>query len=166
VFLNPEWRPEWGGCLELCHDPWRPSADASGKCIVPHANRCVVFETTESSWHGFSRIELPDDCENLSRRSVAVYFYTKERATSEIAPAHGTIYVPRPLPVNIEPGYTVRPEDMQELEILFSRRDRQIQYLYQRELELSKTLEGIYRSPSFRLGRALTWPLRKLLKKG
>ena len=165
VFLNPEWREEWGGRLELCKDPWQPAANGSGRQILPIANRCVLFETTESSWHGFSRIRLPEDRQELSRRSIAVYFYTKDRPAAEIASSHGTVYVPRPLPERIEPGYTLRPEDAEELEILVSRRDRQIQYLYEREMEFSKTLEGIYRSPSFRLGRALTWPLRKLLRR-
>ena len=161
VFLNPEWREEWGGSLELCRDPW---IEPAGAKILPLANRCVVFETTESSWHGFSRIRLPEGSADLPRRSLAVYFYTKDRPPSA-APSHGTIYVPRPLPERVQAGHTLSPEDMWELEVQVNRRDRQIQYLYEREMEFSRTLEGIYRSPSFRLGRALTWPLRKLLKK-
>ena len=164
LFLNPEWREEWGGSLELRQDPWRQ--EAPGKAILPLANRCVVFETTEASWHGFRRICLPDGLEGLSRRSIAVYFYTKARPEQGAAPSHGTIYVPRPLPERLQTGHALDPQDMWELEVLFNRRDRQIQYLYEREMEFSKTLEGIYRSPSFRLGRALTWPLRKLLGKG
>jgi hypothetical protein len=137
-----------------------------GKTILPLANRCVVFETTEASWHGFSRICIPDGLEELSRRSIAVYFYTKAQPERGAAPSHGTIYVPRPLPEHLRTGRTLESRDMWELEVLFNRRDRQIQYLYEREMEFSKTLERIHRSPSYRLGRALTWPLRKLLKKG
>lgn len=48
------------------------------------------------------------------------------------------------------------------VEVLIGRRDRQIRYLYERELDFSTTIAGIYRSPSFRLGRTLTWPLRWL----
>lgn len=167
VFLNREWREQWGGCLQLDRDPWHPVASVFRKRIVPLANRCVVFETTESSWHGFDRIRLPPPPQpGLSRRSIAVYFYTKDRAPAETASSHGTVYAPRPLPRHFEPGHTLESEDVQELEILLTRRDRQIQFLYERELEFSKTLAGIYRSPSFRIGRALTWPLRKLRDRG
>jgi len=160
VFLNAEWEEKWGGCLELLSDPWRRDPDV--RRVVPLANRCVVFETTEFSWHGFRRIQLPADRTRVSRRSIAVYFYTKERPAAETAASHATIYVPRPLPPQFQPGYTLRPEDIHELGVLLSRRDRQIQHLYEREQDFSRTLTGIYQSPSFRLGRALTWPLRRL----
>jgi hypothetical protein len=26
---------------------------------IPMANRCLLFETSEHSWHGFNRIERP-----------------------------------------------------------------------------------------------------------
>jgi hypothetical protein len=162
VFLNPEWQETWGGCLELESDPWRPETKGPRQRILPLANRCVVFETTESSWHGFSRIQLPAGRRNESRRSIAVYFYTRQRAGVETAPSHSTIYVPRPMGAHFQPGYALQPEDVQELEVLIGRRDRQIRYLYERELDFSTTLAGIYRSPSFRLGRTLTWPLRWL----
>ncbi|MCW5978412.1 MAG: 2OG-Fe(II) oxygenase [Bryobacteraceae bacterium] len=165
LFLNPEWRPQWGGCLQLERDPWHPVANVLRRKVVPLANRCVIFETTETSWHGFDRIQLPAERRNLSRRSIAVYFYTTTRPPAETASSHGTIYAPRPLPRQFEAGHTLDAEDVQELEILLARRDRQIQYLYERELEFSKTLAGIYRSPSFRIGRALTWPLRKIRAK-
>ncbi len=163
VFLNPEWREEWGGCLELQSDPWREDG-AAERVIAPVANRAVLFETTESSWHGFRRIWLPPDRPGLSRRSIAFYFYTKERPAKDVAPSHGTVYAPRPLPEHLETGYTLRPEDVHELKVLFARRNRQIQYLYEREQDFSQALENVYRSPSFRLGRALTWPIRKLRK--
>jgi len=160
VFLNPEWNEEWGGCLELQQDPWKDNTP--GRRILPLANRAVLFETTEHSWHGFHRIWLPADRPGITRRSIAFYFYSKERPSAEIAASHGTVYAPRPLPEHLEAGYTLQAEDVHELQILMARRNRQIQYLYERELDFSKALEGAYRSPSFRLGRALTWPLRKL----
>ena len=162
LFLNPEWREEWGGCLELQRDAWQPDADSGARHILPLANRCVVFETTESSWHGFSRIRLPADRKHQSRRSIAVYFYTKERPAAETAAPHGTVYVPRPLAAHLQSGYQLQADDVAEMETLLARRDCQIQYLYQRELDFSRALAGIYASPSFRIGRALTWPLRAL----
>ena len=154
VFLNPEWEVSWGGCLELLADPFA-GEDGARKTIVPLANRAVIFETTEASWHGFPRIQLPPGKE-ISRRSIAVYFYTKHRPPQETAPAHATIYYQRPLPDHIQAGYTLREIDVQEIQGLLARRDGIIRFLYERELKFSKALD----SPSFRLGRALTWPAR------
>ncbi len=160
VFLNPEWNASWGGCLELLRDPWA-AGEAARRTVVPLANRCVIFETTETSWHGFRRIQLPAGKE-VSRRSIAVYFYTKERPTSETGPSHGTIYFQRPLPEQIQAGHTLREEDVEEIQKLLARRDKQIEFLYEREGEFSRVIEGITRSASFRLGRILTWPARAL----
>ena len=93
LFLNPEWHEAWGGCLELHNDPWTPEANYVST-IVPIANRAVLFETTERSWHGFSQIRLPPDRLHLSRKSVAVYYYTAKRSAEETAHSHGTVYVP------------------------------------------------------------------------
>lgn len=162
VFLNSEWDPAWGGSLELHRDPSRPSADDEIAAIVPLLNRCVIFETTEHSWHGFRRIELPPDKQHLSRKSIAVYFYTKERPRPETAASHGTVYVQRQLPDHIQAGYTLREEDLHEIQVLLARRDAHIQYLYERELEFTR----ISQSPSFRLARLLTWPGRALRNRG
>jgi 2OG-Fe(II) oxygenase superfamily len=162
VFLNPEWREEWGGCLELHQDPWNPENSTCAK-VIPLANRAVLFETTETSWHGFSRIRLPEEKRQISRRSLAVYFYTRDRPGKETAPSHGTVYVPRPLPEYLQDGYQLRASDVQEIRDLMTRRDGQIRFLYERELEFSEVITGITRSPAFRVGRFLTWPLRQLL---
>lgn len=180
LFLNPEWEESWGGNLELLKEPFAAEEDV--KTVVPLANRAVIFETTESSWHGFRRITIPRD-KRISRRSIAVYFYTRERAPQETAPSHATIYYQRPLADYIQTGYTLRPEDVQELRVLLARRDTQIKFLYEREQDFSQQLEGrdwrigeletqiaayqewiraIDGSPSVRLGKALTWPARKL----
>jgi hypothetical protein len=159
IFLNTEWKERWGGCLELLRDPWATGEDAR-KVVVPLANRCVIFETSETSWHGFSRIATPSG-KAISRRSIAVYFYTRCRP-EQTAPSHGTIYYQRPLPERIAPGYTLGEADVDEMQSLLARRDKQIRFLYDRELKFSEAIEGITGSASFRLGRALTWPLRAL----
>jgi Rps23 Pro-64 3,4-dihydroxylase Tpa1-like proline 4-hydroxylase len=165
VFLNARWEPGWGGCLELLREPWSSSmgatADADRKIVVPVENRAVIFETTESSWHGFPRITLPEGA-NTTRRSIAVYFYTKDRPAAETGASHGTIYYQRQLPEHIAAGHTLSAQDVEEIQILIARRDRQIEFLYDRELEFSGAITGITASPSFRIGRALTWPARRL----
>jgi hypothetical protein len=187
LFLNPEWDESWGGNLELLKEPF--ATGAAVKSVVPLANRAVIFETTEASWHGFQRIVLPPG-KGISRRSLAVYFYTKERPRQQTAPSHATIYYQRPLPAHIQAGYTLRPEDVQELQILLTRRDTYMKFLYEREQDFSQQLEGrdwriaslqereqellqkiaenekylraINDSPSLRVGKAITWPARKL----
>jgi hypothetical protein len=163
VFLNPEWHESWGGCLELLPDPWCFNT-SPGVSVTPIANRCVIFETTEQSWHGFRRIQLPPGIET-SRRSIAVYFYTKDRPAAALS--HGTVYYQRPLPDRLQPGHTLDEKDVFEMQTLVARRDKQIQFLYERELEFSEAITQVTSSPSFKLGRALTWParvLRNLLK--
>jgi Rps23 Pro-64 3,4-dihydroxylase Tpa1-like proline 4-hydroxylase len=187
LFLNPEWEESWGGCLELLQEPF--AAGDGVKTVVPVANRAVIFETTEASWHGFRRIVIPKG-KQVSRRSIAVYFYTKERPPEQTAPSHATVYYQRPLSAHIKAGYTLRPEDVLELQILLTRRDTYLKFLYERELDFSQQLAGrdwrignlqarerelldeiaagreylqaINDSPSLRLGKALTWPVRKI----
>ena len=48
VFLNPEWPPDYGGDLEL----WDASVSACVRSIAPVMNRCVIFRTGETSFHG------------------------------------------------------------------------------------------------------------------
>jgi Rps23 Pro-64 3,4-dihydroxylase Tpa1-like proline 4-hydroxylase len=157
VFLNPRWEEAWGGCLELLREP---SASAS-RMVTPLANRAVIFETTESSWHGFRVIRTPPG-QGITRRSLAVYFYSHDRPAAEIAPSHGTYYYQRPLPAHIQPGYTLCEEDVAEIRKLFARRDDQIRFLYEREQEFTVLMEGINKWRAFRLARALTWPARAL----
>jgi Rps23 Pro-64 3,4-dihydroxylase Tpa1-like proline 4-hydroxylase len=156
VFLNPQWDQAWGGCLELLREP---SDDSDARVVVPLANRAVIFETTESSWHGFRIIRAPL---GISRKSLAVYFYSKDRPAQEIAPSHATHYYQRPLPSHLQPGYTLGDDDVTEIHKLFARRDQHIRFLYERELEFNEVLAGINNWSAFRLARALTWPARAL----
>ena len=158
MFLNETWDDSWGGSLELHRDPRHPANDRVVS-VAPLVNRAVLFETSERSWHGFRRITAP---EGIVRRSIAVYFYTKDRPAEESEASHGTFYVQRQLPEHIRAGYTLTEQDVREVQALISRRDTMIEYLYQRELAFSKMIH----SPSGRLARALTWPMRKLLRRG
>lgn len=162
LFLNERWEPGWGGCLQLHRNPWLPPGEDETQTVIPQANRAVIFETTENSWHGFPRIVLPASEKGLTRRSVAVYFYTAERPAEQTVPGHGTYYVPRPFPEEVVPGRPLEGSQVEELRELFKRRDQQIRYLRESERELREQLELVNRSPSVRLGLALTWPLRKI----
>jgi hypothetical protein len=139
VYLNPEWEDAWGGSLELHSDP--RARDNQIKLITPLFNRAVIFETTESSWHGFSRIVLPEDRKNLSRRSIALYFYTKDRPTEELADTHSTIYIDRALPGHYVSGKTLNDADVEELRTLLHRRDQHNQRLYRDITHLNSQLE-------------------------
>lgn len=154
LFLNDEWEESWGGCLELQRDPWASPEDNIRRKAVPAPNRAVVFETSERSWHGFDPIRIPADHPGVTRRTVAVYFYTVERPAEEIAPEHGTFYAPPPLPE--------RYRDDDELRSLVEARDRRLRFHWEREKELRDMLAKIHQSPSVRIGRAVTWPARKL----
>ena len=130
VYLNQEWEDAWGGSLQLHRDPRLQPGEDEIVTITPLMNRCVIFETSELSWHGFQRIELPPDKQGLSRRSFAVYFYTTSRPSAQIAPPHSTVYVERHLPERFAAGYTLTAGDAEELRRLLTRRDQHLQRLY------------------------------------
>lgn len=80
MYLNREWRDEWGGHLEL-------GLSKRAK-IAPLGGRCVVFETNDKTFHGHPQ---PLQCpEGVQRRSLALYFYTEAPPKRS---AHSTIYV-------------------------------------------------------------------------
>ncbi|MEO8802688.1 MAG: 2OG-Fe(II) oxygenase, partial [Rudaea sp.] len=139
VYLNHEWNEAWGGCLELHSDP--RAANGRVELVAPAYNRAVIFETTETSWHGFNRISLPEEKQSLSRKSVALYFYTIDRPQTELADTHSTIYVDRPLPDHFKAGLTLSEADVQQLRNLLARRDQHTRRLYRDATTLTKRLE-------------------------
>lgn len=72
VYLNPEWTPGDGGCLEL----YRKGATAPATTIVPRWGTTVIFRTDDESVHGFSK----PIAEPRWRRSIALYYYTSAEA--------------------------------------------------------------------------------------
>jgi Rps23 Pro-64 3,4-dihydroxylase Tpa1-like proline 4-hydroxylase len=142
LYLNKEWDVRWGGCLELHSDPHKPRENQI-KVILPAFNRCVIFETSEHSWHGFERIRLPEGKKHLSRKLLSIYLYTRERPASEIAPPHGTFYVQRPMPEHLRPGHILAEEDVRRIEELFVRRDGWIRFYHQKELADSRRIQDL-----------------------
>jgi hypothetical protein len=161
VYLNREWEDNWGGSLELHSDP--RAADDVVELVTPFFNRAVIFETTEWSWHGFSRITLPETKKTLSRKSIALYFYTTERPSDELADTHSTIYVDRPLPEHFHAGMTLSEGNVQELRTLLARRDQHNQRLYRELTALTGQLDQAHQALNRgRLGR-LRYFIRRLL---
>ena len=142
VYLNHEWDASWGGELELHSDPWNPSNDRVIS-VAPLFNRAVIFETNEISWHGFSRIRLPQEKKAQSRKSFAIYLYTRERPPQETAPPHATIYVPDAMPAALSAGVTLQPADIADLRARFTRMHTQLRYLYDREKQFGAQIASL-----------------------
>lgn len=145
LYLNKEWEDEWGGSIELHSDPRRPEQNRV-KVVTPLFNRCLIFETNERSWHGFSIIRLPPHKRHLSRKSFSLYLYTRERPAAEVMPPHTTFYVHRPLPAHIRPGQPLSDEDFETIRQLIYKRDRFIEYYQKRELEQGRTYRDMLRN--------------------
>ncbi len=142
LYLNDEWDDAWGGALELHTNPWLHPSENAITTVSPRLNRCVVFETSDHSWHGFRRIVLPESERGRSRRSFAMYLYTRERPKLQMIPHDITIYTDRPLPEHIQAGHALSGDDVYELECLLARRDRKLEYLYGRAIDYAqKSLE-------------------------
>ncbi|MFN8322056.1 MAG: 2OG-Fe(II) oxygenase [Chitinophagales bacterium] len=89
VYMNEHWLDEYNGHLELW-DLTTPEKKIIGK-FAPTFNRCIIFETNEVSYHGHPKpLNIP---QTLSRKSLAAYYYTKDRPINEIAKEHNTSFV-------------------------------------------------------------------------
>jgi hypothetical protein len=90
IYLNEDWRPEYGGDLEL----WTADMQKCVQKIAPIAGRCVIFRTTTTSFHGHPHpLTCPPD---RSRRSVALYYYSNGRPEQEGNREHGTLWQDTP----------------------------------------------------------------------
>ncbi|MFT5858096.1 MAG: Rps23 Pro-64 3,4-dihydroxylase Tpa1-like proline 4-hydroxylase [Flavobacteriaceae bacterium] len=89
IYMNKDWKDEFEGHLELWDlSDGRKNLLAS---VAPIFNRCVIFETNEISFHGHPKpLNTPDE---INRKSIATYYYTKNRPDNEIAKEHNTLYV-------------------------------------------------------------------------
>lgn len=92
VYLNQDWKEEYGGHFEL----WDVEMKGCVKKVLPLFNRLVVFTTTSFTYHGHPEpLRCPPD---RSRRSLALYYYTNGRPVSEVLHdgAHSTLFKARP----------------------------------------------------------------------
>lgn len=142
LYLNKEWEQSWGGEFELHSDPRNPDKNQI-KSYLPLFNRAVLMETSERSWHGFPRISLPPEKEHLSRKSLALYFYTKDRPKEEIKGGHGTFYVQRPLPESFRVGEVISKKLYDEVKYLVFKRDEFLRLQHQIEIEASERFDSL-----------------------
>jgi hypothetical protein len=89
LYLNKGWREDWGGRLEL----WDKDVKVCQHSFSPVFNRCIVFETSEISFHGVTAVTCP---KNVSRKSFAAYYYTREAPAHWTGVRHSTIFKARP----------------------------------------------------------------------
>src|SRR3712207_1690584 len=98
IYLNRDWKDEYGGAFEL----WNEDMTECAERVMPYFNRCVVFSTTSTSYHGHPE---PLACpEGMTRKSVALYYYSKDRPASERSEGHNTLFKARPGEALPEPG--------------------------------------------------------------
>jgi Rps23 Pro-64 3,4-dihydroxylase Tpa1-like proline 4-hydroxylase len=86
LFFNPVWETNWGGHLEL----WDQEVKKCSQSIAPVFNRCVIFECSDISYHGYSKITVPD---HITRKSYYQYYFIP-LGKDEVY--HDTIFKPRP----------------------------------------------------------------------
>ena len=89
LYLNPVWKPEWGGHIEL----WDKDVKVCHESCEPQLNRCLIFETSDHSYHGVRPITAPPE---MVRQSFAAYYYTTEAPPDWKGTSHSTIFRARP----------------------------------------------------------------------
>jgi Rps23 Pro-64 3,4-dihydroxylase Tpa1-like proline 4-hydroxylase len=99
LYLNQDWKEDYGGHLEL----WNREMTGSVRKILPIFNRCAIFSTTDTSFHGHPE---PLACPpGRTRKSIATYYYSNGRPESEVSDGHTTLFQHRPgvakHPVNV-----------------------------------------------------------------
>lgn len=77
VYLNKNWKEEYGGHFEL----WNRDMTKCEKQILPTFNTMAIFSTTDFSFHGHPNpLSCPED---MSRKSLALYYYSNGRPKGE-----------------------------------------------------------------------------------
>jgi len=90
LYLNHDWREEWGGHLEL----WDNRVSRCEVRLAPTFNRCVIFHTTPDAYHGHpDPLRCP---EGRSRNSLALYYFTNGRPEEERVSSLDAEWKPRP----------------------------------------------------------------------
>jgi hypothetical protein len=89
LYLNKNWAEEYGGHLEL----WDRDMTRCEAKVSPLFNRVMVFGTTDFTYHGHPN---PLQCpQGMTRKSLALYYFSNGRPAEEIAGEHSTLFRPR-----------------------------------------------------------------------
>ena len=91
LYVNPLWKPEYGGHLGLWKSDSNGDPIALEKEIECVFNRAVIFDTSQNSWHGLSTDVVPP--EGITRNSLAVYYLTDK--PEDCDPRMKVKYAPR-----------------------------------------------------------------------
>ncbi len=90
LYLNDQWHDDYGGCLEL----WDRDMTGCAAKIAPLFNRMVIFATTDFTFHGHpDALTCP---EGVTRKSLALYYFSNGRPAEEVTGAHTTLFQERP----------------------------------------------------------------------
>lgn len=109
IYLNKDWKPEYGGELEL----WDRQMQNKVKSVAPIFNRCVIFNTDADSFHGHpDPLTTPAD---ITRKSLALYYYTAQEIENTLGESRHTLYVARP---------NDTPENIAQAKKLAAKRDK------------------------------------------
>lgn len=98
IYLNKDWKEEYGGHLEL----WNDAMAHCEKRILPTFNRCVIFGTTEFSYYGHPE---PLNCPDHETRKLLALYYCVNRTGPEMAES-----------VFLSPTHHVSPKEMVRFE--------------------------------------------------
>lgn len=85
IYLNKDWKKAYGGELQL-----RDGLEGNIYEIPPLFNRCVIFRSDDTSYHGYKQLSLPRD---VTRKAVLANFY-KDESPDKLPPKHPTIFAP------------------------------------------------------------------------
>jgi hypothetical protein len=86
LYLNKDWREEYGGHLQL----WDREMSRCEEKVLPIFNRVMIFGTTDFTYHGHpDPLQCP---EGMTRKSLALYYFSNGRPAEEVTGAHSTLF--------------------------------------------------------------------------
>jgi hypothetical protein len=109
LYLNPIWEKEWGGHIQL----WDKDVKSCRQAFAPVLNRCVIFETSDVSFHGVTPVTVAAP---YPRISFAAYYYTREPPPNWDGTVHSTIFKARP--EEQLRGYVLMPAEVIQRELM------------------------------------------------